>query len=329
MAIVHCARPFAIWMPGACLAVAALFTVPAVAQPYPSKPIRLIVPLAPGGPSTILAHTMSQQLTPALGQSVIVDNRGGAGGLVGTEIAAKSPGDGYTMLLISASTYTINANIFAKVPFDPRKDLTPVSILAAGPSLVTVHPSVPVKTLKELIALDKARPKELNYGAGGTTGQLQMELLKLRTGMSTTHVPYKGAGPALNDQIAGHVQVSFLNVIATMPQVQGGKLRPLAVSGAKRLERLPNVPTLTESGVKGFEEISGHMIMVPGTTPKDIITRLNAEMVKAVRSPDVTARLAHEGAFVIGNTPEQAAAVVNKELQVWAEVIRAAKIPLQ
>ena len=310
-------------------AAAALFVLPVVAQPYPSKPIRLIVPLAPGGPSTILAHTMSQQLTPALGQSVIVDNRGGAGGVVGTDLAAKSPGDGYTMLLISASTYTMNANLFAKLPYDARKDLTPVSILAAGASLVTVHPSVPVKTLKELIALDKARPNQLNYGAGGTTGQLNMELLKLRTGMRITHIPYKGAGPALIDQVSGHVQVSFLNVIATMTLVQSGKLRPLAVNGKKRLDKLPDVPTLAESGVAGFDEISGHMIMVPGTTPKDIIARLNREMVKALRTPEVTARLANEGAEVIGNTPEEAAAIVQKELGIWGEVIRAAQIPLQ
>ncbi len=327
MAIVYRARYLWNCTLGVCLAAVALGGL--AQQTYPSKPIRLIVPLAPGGPSTILAHTMAQQLTPLLGQSVIVDNRGGAGGTVGTDIAAKSPGDGYTMLLISASTYTMNANLFAKLPYDARKDLTPVTILAAGPSLVTVHPSVPVKSLKELIALAKARPKDLNYGAGGTTGQLNMELLKLRTGMSITHIPYKGAGPALNDQVAGHVQVSFLNVIATSSLVRAGKLRPLAVNGKKRFNQLPDVPTLEESGVKGFQEISGHMIMVPSTTPKDIIAHLNREMVKALRTPDVTARLANEGAEVIGNTPQEAAAIVNRDFGVWAEVIRAAKIPLQ
>ena len=298
-------------------------------QPYPNRPIRLIVPLAPGGPSTILAHTMAAQLTGSLGQSVFVDNRAGAGGTVGTDIAAKSPGDGYTMMLISASTYTINANLFARLPFDPRKDLTPVSILAAGASLVTVHPSVPAKTLSQLIALAKARPDDLNYGAGGTTGQMHMELLKLRTGMSITNIPYKGAGPALIDQVAGHVQVSFLNMIATTPLVHSGKLRALAVNGSKRSGIHPTVPTLMESGVKGFEEISGHMIVVPSATPKDIIARLNREMVKALNTPEVTARLAAEGAEVIGNTPEQAAAIVNRDFDIWAEVIRAAKIPLQ
>ncbi|MGH8699648.1 MAG: Bug family tripartite tricarboxylate transporter substrate binding protein [Burkholderiales bacterium] len=298
-------------------------------QPYPNHPIRLIVPLAPGGPSTILAHTMAKELTVGLGQTVFVDNRSGAGGTVGSDIAAKSPGDGYTMMLISASTYTINASLFAKLPFDARKDLTPVTILAAGASLVTVHPSLPVKTLKELVALDKARPGELNYGAGGTTGQLHMEMLKLRTGMGITNIPYKGAGPALIDQLAGHVQVSFLNMIATTPLVRSGKLRALAVNGSRRSSVHPTVPTLMESGVSGFEEISGHMIVVPSATPRDIIARLNREMVKALNTSDVKSRLAAEGAEVVGNSPEEAAAVVRREFDRWAEVIRLAKIPLQ
>lgn len=327
MAIVYRTRDLWNCTLGVCLAAVALGGL--AQQPYPNRPIRLIVPLAPGGPSTILAHTMAAQLTGSLGQSVFVDNRSGAGGTVGTDIAAKSPGDGYTMMLISASTYTMNANLFAKLPFDPRKDLTPVSILAAGASLVTVHPSVPANSLSQLIALAKARPNDLNYGAGGTTGHLNMELLKLRTGMSITNIPYKGAGPALIDQVAGHVQVSFLNMIATTTLVQSGKLRALAVNGSKRSGVHPTVPTLAESGVKGFEEISGHMIVVPSATPKDIIARLNREMVKALNTPEVTARLAAEGAEVIGNTPEQAAAIVNRDFGVWAEVIRAAKIPLQ
>ncbi len=300
-----------------------------LAQTYPVKPIRLIVPLAPGGPSDILARTMAAHLTPSLGQSVLVDNRAGAGGTVGSDIAAKSPGDGYTMMLISASTYTMNAGLFAKLPFDSRKDLTPVTILAASPSLVTVHPSLPVKTVAELVALSKARPKDLNFGSGGTTGQLHMELLRLRTGMMIAHIPYKGAGPALIDQVAGHVQVSFLSVIATSTLVRSGKLRALAVNGMKRLDNLPHVPTLAESNVKGFEEVTGHMILVPSGTPKDIIARLNKELVRALNTPEVKTRLTNEGAEIVGNTPEQAAAIVAREFDVWADVIRAAKIPLQ
>ncbi len=327
MAIVSWARGFWNCPLGVCLAAVTLGAL--AQQPYPNRPIRLIVPLSPGGASDILARTMAVQLTGSLGQSVIVDNRAGAGGTLGTDIAAKSPGDGYTMLLISASTYTMNANLFAKLPYDARKDLTPVSILAAAPSMLTVHPSVPIKTLKELVALSKARPNDLNYGSGGSTGQLYMELLKLRTGMMITNIPYKGSGPALVDQIGGQVQVSFLSMLSTLPIVLSGRLRPLAVNGMKRSSRAPDVPTLHETGVTGFETISGHMIFVPAETPKDIIARLHRDMVKALNTPEVATRLANEGAEVIGNTPEQAAAIIRTDLEKWAEVIRAAKIPLQ
>jgi tripartite-type tricarboxylate transporter receptor subunit TctC len=293
-------------------------------QNYPNKPVRLIVPLAPGGPSDILARTMAQQMTGGLGQPVVVDNRTGAGGTIGTDLAAKSPPDGYTMLLIAMATYTINANLYPKLPFDPRKDLTPVSLLAAAPYILVVHPSLPVKTLKQLVALAKARPRDLNYASGGTgTGpQMATELLKLKTGMSITHIPYKGTGPALTDMIAGHEQVAMFNMIAALPVVQSGRLRALAVSGAKRSPRLPDMPTIEEAGVPGFEEVGGHMIMIPAATPKDIIARLNREMVKSLQTPEVKARLESEGADVIGNTPEQAAAIMRADLDKWAEVIR-------
>jgi len=293
-------------------------------QNYPNKPVRLIVPLAPGGPSDILARTMAQKMTGGLGQPVVVDNRTGAGGTIGTDLAAKSSADGYTMLLIAAATYTINANLYPKLPFDPRKDLTPVSILAAAPYVLTVHPSLPAKSLKDLVALVKARAKDLNYGSGGTgTGpQMAMELLKLKTGMNLTHIPYKGTGPALTEQIAGQVQVGLFNMIAALPVVQSGRLRALAVSGAKRSTRLPNIPTIAESGVPGFEEVSGHMIMVPTATPKEIVARLHQEMIKALQSPEVKSRLEGEGADIIGNTPEQAAAIIRSDLEKWADVIR-------
>jgi len=293
-------------------------------QNYPNKPVRLIVPLAPGGPSDILARTMAQKMTGGLGQPVVVDNRTGAGGTIGTELAAKSPADGYTMLLIAAATYTINANLYPKLPFDPRKDLTPVSILAAAPYVLTVHPSLPAKSLKDLVALVKVRAKDLNYGSGGTgTGpQMAMELLKLKTGMNLTHIPYKGTGPALTEQVAGQVQVGLFNMIAALPVVQSGRLRALAVTGAKRSTRLPNIPTIAESGVPGFEEVSGHMIMVPTATPKEIVARLHQEMIKALQSPEVKSRLEGEGADIIGDTPEQAAAIIRSDLEKWAEVIR-------
>lgn len=296
----------------------------ALAQQYPSKPIRLIVPLAPGGPSDILARTMSQKMSPSLGVSVVVDNRTGAGGTIGTDMAAKAPPDGYTMLLIAAATYTINANLYKSLPFDPRKDLIPVSILAGAPYILTVHPSLPVKTLKQLIALAKARPGALNYASGGTgTGpQMAFELLKLRTGMNIVHIPYKGTGPAMNDMIAGQTQVALFNMIAALPFTQQGRLRAIAVSGEKRSPRLPDIPTITENGIEGFEEVGGHMIMVPAATPKPIVDRLHKEMMLVLQSPDIKTRLEAEGADIIGNTPEQALASIRKDIEKWADVIR-------
>jgi tripartite-type tricarboxylate transporter receptor subunit TctC len=307
------------------LLVAGVMAGPAAdAQQYPSKAIRLIVPLAPGGPSDILARSMAQAIAPGLGQTVVVDNRTGAGGTIGTDIAAKSPPDGYTLLLVAVATYTINANLYPKLPYDARRELTPVSILAGAPYILTVHPSLPVKSLKELLALAKVRPRDLNYGSGGTgTGpQMAMELLKLKTGMSIVHVPYKGTGPALTEQMAGQVQVGLFNMIAALPVVQSGKLRALAVSGAKRSPSLPAIPTLDESGAQGFEEVGGHMIMVPGATSKEIIARLHRELMKALQAADVLARLKNEGAEVIGNTPEEASAIVRRDLDKWADVIR-------
>ena len=309
------------WLLAACLATGAPH---GHTQAYPTKTVRLIVPLAPGGPSDILARGMAQKMTEGFMQTVIVDNRTGAGGTIGTDIAAKSPADGYTILLIAVATYTINASLYKKLPFDPRKDLLPVSVLAGAPLILTVHPALPVKSMKELIALARARPKDLNYGSGGSgTGpQMYMELLKLRTGMSITHIPYKGTGQAMPDLIAGHVQVALFNMIASLPAVQSGKLKAIAVTGPKRSARLPDTPTFTEAGVAGFEEYGGHMIMAPAAVPGDIVARLHKELMRVLQSPDVRSRLEQEGADVIGSTPEQAAAIVRDDLDKWAEVIR-------
>jgi tripartite-type tricarboxylate transporter receptor subunit TctC len=260
----------------------------------------------------------------------VVDNRTGAGGTIGTDIASKAPADGYNLLLIAVATYTINANLYKKLPFDPRKDLVPVSVLAAAPYVLTVHPSLPVKSMKELIAIAKTRSKDLNYASGGTgTGpQLAFELVMQQTGMKITHIPYKGTGPALNDMISGQVQVALFNMIAAMPVVHSGRLRAIAVSGAKRYAKLPDLPTFAELGIKGFEVPTGHMIMAPAATPRDIIAKLHQEAVKAVQSPDVKARLEAEGAEIVGNTPEQAAAIIRTELEKWATVIARAGITL-
>lgn len=298
-------------------------------QSYPNRPIRLIVPLAPGGTTDIMARTMSQHLAGPLGQPVVVENRSGAGGTVGSDLVAKSPPDGYTLLIISADTYTTNAVLYPSLPFDSRKDLRPISILAASPSLLTVHPSLPVKTVNQLVALSKARPKDLNYGSGGTSGQLRMELLKFNTGMIITNIPYKGSGPALIDQIAGHVHVGFFNLVATAPFVQSGKLRALVVTGSKRSDKLPDVPSTVESGIKGFDENVGYLMLMPGATPRDILTRLNGDIVKVLHAPEVKSRLASEGSEVVGSTPEQATAVVNRQIDQWVDVVRRTGIKLQ
>jgi tripartite-type tricarboxylate transporter receptor subunit TctC len=311
--------------------ILALSTGALAQQSYPTKPIRLIVPLAPGGPSDILARSMAQVLSPSLGQSVVVDNRTGAGGTIGIDLAAKAPPDGHTLLLVALATYTITANLYSKLPYDARKDLTPVIILAGAPYVLTVHPSLPVKSLKELIALAKARPKDLNYASGGTgTGpQMAFELLKLKTGASIVHIPYKGTGPALTEQIAGQVQIGLFNMIAALPAVQSGRLRAVAVSGIRRSPMLPNIPTITEADITGFEEVGGHMIMAPGATPRDIINRLHRELAKALQNQDVLARLKTEGAEVFATPPDEAAATIRKELDKWAEVIRRTGIKVE
>ena len=300
-------------------------------QNYPAKAIRLIVPLAPGGPSDILARSMSQTISPSLGQSVVVDNRTGAGGTIGIDIAAKSPPDGYTLLLVALATYTINANLYPKLPYDSRKDLAPVIILAGAPYVFTVHPSLPVKTLKELMALAKSRPGDLNYGSGGTgTGpQMAFELFKLKTGINIVHIPYKGSGPALTEHMAGHTQVGLYNMIAALPMIQSGRLRAVAVSGAKRHPALPQMPTITEVGIEGFEEVGGHMIMVPSATPKPIVERLHREFAKALQTPDVLAKLKSEGAEVFATPPDAATAAIHKELDKWAEVIKRTGIKVE
>jgi tripartite-type tricarboxylate transporter receptor subunit TctC len=312
---------------GACLAAAAASGL--AQQPYPNRAVRMIVPLAPGGTTDILAHTMSTGLAATLGQPVVAENRSGAGGTVGTDVVAKSPPDGYTMLIISTDTYTTNAVLYNNLPYDSRKDLRAISLLAASPSILTVHPSLPAKTVKELVALSKARPKDLNYGSGGTAGMLRMELLKFHTGMNITNIPYKGSGPALIDQIAGHVHAGFFNLVATLPQVQAGKLRGLLVTGPKRSDTLPDVPNTVELGIKGFDENIGYVMLVPSATPGPVVARLNADINKVLFTAEVKNRLAAEGSEVVGGTAEQANTVVLRQIDQWIELVKRTGIKLQ
>lgn len=300
------------------------------AASYPSKPIRLIVPLAAGGPSDTMARTLAQKLGEVTRQNVIVDNRPGASGIIGTELVAKSPPDGYTVLLVSTAI-SINPSLFAKLPYDTLKDLTGVSLLAGAPYILAVHPSLPVKNVKQLIALAKARPGELNHASGGSgTGpHLGMEVFMQRTGIKVVHVTYKGGGPALNDFVAGQTQVYMGNMITLYPQVKAGRARALGVTSAKRSPAAPDIPTVAESGVPGFEEGGHHGIVAPAGVPKDIIAKLNKDIVTAMRSPDIGKRLSVEGAEVIASSPEEYDALIRRDIAKWAKVIAAAGIKPQ
>ena len=293
------------------------------AQSYPVKPIRFIVAQAPGGPSDTLARAVAQKLTEVLGQPVVVENRSGAGGTVGTEIAAKAAPDGYTLLLASTSL-AINASLYPKLPYDTLKDLAPVTVLEMGPYLIAVHPSLPVKSAKDLIALAKARPGQLNYGSGGSgTGpHMSMELLKFGTGANIVHIPYKGAGPAMIDLIAGQVQVQPVNILVGLPHVRAGRLRALAVTTAKRSAAAPEIPTIAETVLPGFNEGGHHGVVVPAGVLREIVARLHQDIVKVLQSADIKERLAAQGSEIVGNTPGEYGAMIRADIAKWAKVIQ-------
>lgn len=296
----------------------------ALAQTYPAKPIRMIAPFPPGGTTDILARVAGQKITEALGQQVIIDNRPGAGGNIGTELVAKAAPDGYTLLTAPGSTLTINPSLFAKLSYDVLKDFAPVTIIAAVPNLLVVHPSLPVKSVKELVALAKARPGQLNYastGAGQST-HLSMELFKTMAGIDAVHIPYKGSSPALADLLGGQVSLMFDNMPSSLPHVKAGKLRALAVSTLKRSPALPQLPTVAESGLPGFEVSVWFGVLAPAGTPRDIVTKLNGAIVKSLQTPDVHERLVSQGAEAIGNTPEQFTAQMQRDLVKWAKVVK-------
>lgn len=294
---------------------------------YPAKPIRLVVPLAAGGPSDHMARALSQKLSEGVKQTVIVDNRPGASGMIGADIVAKSAPDGYTLLLAQTAV-TVNASLFPKIPYDTLRDLEAISQLTSAPYLLAVHPSLPVNSLQQLIAFAKARPGQLNHGSAGSgTGpHLGMEMLMQKTGMKLTHITYKGGGPALIDFIAGHTQVYMTNIVTMLPQAKAGKIRALATSGANRSPVAPEIPTIMESGVTGYSEGAFHGVMAPAGVSKAIVEKLHAEIVKAMRSPDVLNRLTAEGAEVVASSPEEFSARVRSDVAKWANVIKQAGI---
>jgi len=292
----------------------------ASAQQYPNKPVRIVVPFAPGGGSDFIARFIAQRLTGSLGQQVIVENKPGAGGMLGITQGVQSPADGYTLTLI-ASSYTVNPSIY-KFTFDPVADITPIIQLSQGPLLVVVNPKVPAKSMKDLIAMAKAKPGQVNYASSGQGSVIHMatELFQSMAGVKMNHIPYKGTGPALTDTIGGQTDVFFSSTATAMPQVQAGKLRALAVTSAKRIPALPNVPTVAESGVKGYDVILWHGLIGPKGLPKPIVDRINSEATKALKLKETADQLQNDGVAPAGGTPEQFRAQIQKEIGIWKKV---------
>ncbi len=294
------------------------------ADAYPAKPVRFVVAFPPGGGTDIIARAIAQKLAERIAQQVVVDNRPGAGGNIGTDIVAKSAPDGYTMLMGSAGPLAINASLFGKMPFDPIKDLAPVTLAASTPNVLVVHPSLRAATVKELIALAKARPGEINFASSGhgTPAHLAGELFNSMAGVKMVHVPYKGAAPALADLLGGQVQLMFSTMPPALPHVKDGKLRALAVTSAKRSPAAPDLPTLDEIALPGFEANTWHGVVVPAGTPATIVARLNREIVAILHLPDVVERFSSQGAEALGSTPEEFAAYIRSETLKWAKVVR-------
>jgi len=308
-------------------ALVATFALVAGAQDYPSKPIRLVVPQPPGGPTDIVARLVAQRLSERLGQQVIVDNKPGAGANIGTEIVAKAPKDGYT-LLVGTVQQIVNPFLFASLPFDPMKDLTPVSLMTKAYIVLVVNPEVPAKSVQELIALAKSKPGGLSWASAGngSTSHLALELLKGQTGIDATHVPYKGTQPALTDVLGGRVPVMFDGVVTSLPHIKAGKLRPLAVASLTRTPLLPDVPTMTEAGVAGFEAVGLATILAPAGTPAPIVDRLAREIAAILNAPEVRDQLVAMGLEVVASTPAQFAAYNESESRKWGKIIREANI---
>jgi len=303
---------------------AALVAGVAHAQNYPVKAIRLVVPQPPGGGNDVIARMISQKLSVALKQQIAVDNRAGAGGLIGADVAAHSPADGYTLLLGNVATLAIIPNVQKKMPYDALKDFAPVSLIASAPLLVVVHPSVPVHSIKQLVALARAKPGQLNYASNGvgSSTHLATEMFKMMTKTDLVHVPYKGLGPATTDLLSGQIQLMFSSAVAMMPHVQAKRLRAIAMTGAKRSTAIPDIPTVAESGVPDYESGSWYGILAPTGTPREIIDLLNREIVAAVRSADITDRLVAEAVIPVGNSPAEFAAHIQKEYTRIGNVIR-------
>ena len=293
------------------------------AQSYPVKSIRLIVPYPPGGATDIFGRILGARLGELLGQQVVPEQRAGAAGVLGAEAAARAAPDGYTLVVGQASNLAINQHLMSKLPYDPVKDFAPITLIATSPNLLVVHPSLPARSVNDLVALAKARPGSINYASAGngSPGHLAAEYFKKLAKVDIVHIPYKGATPALTDVIAGQASLYFTSPIAAQPYVQSGRLRQLAVTSAQRFPPLPDVPTVAESGLRDYEIVSWWGLLAPAGVPREIIARVHAEAVKALNTAEMKERLAGQGAMVVTNTPEQFAAYIKSEIANWGRIV--------
>jgi tripartite-type tricarboxylate transporter receptor subunit TctC len=310
------------------LALGCAVSASAPAADYPNRPIRLVVGQAPGGATDIVARVFTARWAEELGGSIVVDNRAGAGGIIGVEIVAHAPADGYTLLVATNGPIAISPHVMKKLPYEPLRDFAPVALFSQVPYVVVVHPSVKAQTLGEFIALARVQPGKINFGSSGQAGTPHLcgELLKNLTGIDIVHVPYRGAGPALNDLIPGRVDVMFNNIGAVMPLIQGGQLRALGVTSAKRARELPDVPTVSEAGVPGFDVSAWYALFVPAKTPAAVIQKLHADTVAALADPATKARLEQLGVGVIGSSPEELRTYLKAEMDKWGVIIKEAGI---
>jgi tripartite-type tricarboxylate transporter receptor subunit TctC len=313
---------------GALAACLLAWTGAPAAQTYPAKPVRLVIPYPPGGGSDTIGRPLAQKLAEGLGQQVVVDNRGGANGNIGMEAVARSAPDGYTLVFALSAQLAINPGLYQKLPYDPLKDFAPITLLGEGGYILVVHPSLPAKSLKEMLALARARPGQIAYSSSGngSGGHLAIELMNSMAGIRMLHVPYKGGGPALMDLIAGQVQVLFATQLASWPHVQSGRIRALAVSTAKRPASIPDLPTVSEAGLPGYDSGVWYAVLAPAGTPREIITRINGEAVRALNQPDYRGLLVNNTIEPIGSPPERLTQYIRSELAKWAKVIKAANV---
>lgn len=311
------------------LALAIALPVPAHAQSYPAKPLRFIIPFPPGGPTDLMGRTAAERLTRAWGVQVIADNRAGAGGNIGTELCAKSPPDGYTLCMFTVAQ-SISPAIYRRLGFDPLKDFTPVTLMAILPSMLTTHPSLPVKNVKELVTLAKSKPGQLSYAStgNGTSPHMLMEMFKSMAGINVVHVPYKGQAPAVVDQISGQVQLAFNTAVTVLPHVRAGKLKPIAISTKERFPPMPELQTIDEGGVKGFDGSSWQAVVMPAGTPRDIVNKVYQELAGMLKSAETREKFLAQGALASGITPEEFTNFLKREIEKWAKVAKFAKVTL-